>query len=79
MAQVRDFVRLEAPPPWALQLPEASQRVFRFCVGRMYRVEEIDERGLLVLDVSLDIDERFGGFMNDIRVEPEFCSHWPAD
>jgi hypothetical protein len=59
-------------PPWVSKLPVESQRVFEFCLGRRYRVEEIDEHGHLVLDVSADIDERFGGFMNDIRVEPEY-------
>jgi hypothetical protein len=28
--------------------------------------------GLVVLDVSGDIDSRFGGFANDLRVEREF-------
>jgi hypothetical protein len=42
------------------------------CFGRIYRIEEIDGQGLLVLDVSADIDHRFGGFMNDIRLEAEF-------
>lgn len=37
-----------------------------------YRIEEIDSRGLFVLDVSADIDDRFGGRMNDIRLEAEF-------
>jgi hypothetical protein len=35
-------------------------------LGRTYRIAEIDERGLFVLDVSADIDHQFGGFMNDI-------------
>jgi hypothetical protein len=43
-----------------------------FCLGRAYRVSEIDANGLLVLDVSEDIDHRFGGFKNDIRLEAEF-------
>ena len=72
MARAGDLVRLEFLPTWVSGLPEESQRVFRYCVGRTYRVEEIDKDGLLVLDVSHDIDARFGGFMNDIRVEPEF-------
>ncbi|MDB6033772.1 MAG: hypothetical protein JWM16_4110 [Verrucomicrobiales bacterium] len=53
-------------------MPEESRQVFEFCLGRMYRVEEIDDDGVFVLDVSADIDERFGGFMNDIRLEAEF-------
>ncbi|MGH7771824.1 MAG: hypothetical protein ACREQA_06260 [Candidatus Binatia bacterium] len=62
----------ETLPPWVSELPEESQQVFRFCLGRSYRVDEIDEQGLLVLDVSADIDRRFGGFMNDIRLEPQY-------
>lgn len=45
---------------------------FEFCLGRTYRVDELDSQGLFVLDVSADIDHRFGGFMNDIRLEAEF-------
>ena len=63
------FVRM---PEWVAELPEESRRVFEFCLGRTYRVEEIDMHGLFVLDVSADIDQRFGGFMNDIRLEPEY-------
>jgi hypothetical protein len=59
-------------PEWVVTLPEASQRVFRLCLGRVYHVEEIDEQGLCVLDVSADVDHRFGGTHNDIRLEPQF-------
>jgi hypothetical protein len=48
-------------------------------VGRPYRVDEIDQWGQLVLDVSADIDERFGGFMNDIRVEEEYVTLVESD
>ena len=41
-------------PSWAPDLPEESQRVFRFCLGRTYRVAETDHNGLFVLDVSLE-------------------------
>jgi hypothetical protein len=59
-------------PEWVAELPEESQRVFRFCLGSTYRVVEIHESGLFVLDVSKDIDRRFGGSFNDIRLEAEF-------
>ena len=59
-------------PEWVATLPAESQRVFRFCLGRVYRVAEIGERGLCVLDVSADVDHRFGGTHNDIRLEPQF-------
>jgi hypothetical protein len=46
--------------------------VFRACLGRTYEVSEVDEHGLLVLDVSVDIDARFVGSHHDIRVEPGY-------
>jgi hypothetical protein len=67
-----DWVILATLPPWVSQLPAESQRVFDFCVGRRYRVDEITNDGHLVLDVSPDTDAQFGGYMNDIRVEPEY-------
>lgn len=63
------FVKL---PEWVAKLPVDSRRVFELCLGRTYRIEEIDAKGLCALDVSADIDDRFGGFMNDIRLEVEF-------
>jgi hypothetical protein len=53
-------------------MSEESRRVFNFCLGRTYRVTEIDQQGLFVLDVSKDIDHRFGGFMNDLRLEEKY-------
>ena len=56
-----------------VEVPRSCRRVFEFCVGREFRVVEVDEsRGVLVLDVSAELDPRFGGRMNDIRVEREF-------
>jgi len=71
MIQSGSTVRFTKMPKWAAQLPDESRRVFEFCIGRTYRVDEIDSQGLFVLDVSADIDHRFGGFMNDIRLEVE--------
>ena len=71
MVQVGDWVRLKALPSGVEKLPRVSQEVFRYCLGRTYRVEEIDTQGLFVLDVSADVDRRFGGYMNDSRVEEE--------
>jgi hypothetical protein len=70
--RVGNWVILTSLPPWVSQLPAESQRVFAFCVGRRYRVDEITDDGHLVLAVSADIDERFGGYMNDIRVEADY-------
>jgi len=72
MIQVGSNVKFAKMPEWASQLSEESRLVFEFCLGRTYRVDEIDSHGLFVLDVSGDIDHRFGGFMNDIRLEAEY-------
>ena len=69
MIQAGSRVRFSRMPEWVRSLPERSRRVFEFCLRRTYTVEEVDEQGLFVLDVSGDIDERFGGFRNDIRVD----------
>jgi hypothetical protein len=69
-----DLVIIPVLPPWVDQLPEETREVFAFCVGRPFCVSEIDRDGLLVLDVSAEVDPRFGGYGNDIRVEPELVS-----
>ena len=68
-----DWVVLATLPPWVSKLPPDTRQVFDFCLGRRYRVEGI-VGGHLVLDVSPDIDARFGGFRNDIRVEPFYVT-----
>lgn len=72
MIQPGSTVRFARMPEWVAQLPKESRRVFEFCLGRTYRIEEIDRHGLFVLDVSPDIDKPFGGFRNDLRLEAEF-------
>jgi hypothetical protein len=72
MIQAGSKVRFVKMPDWVVAMPEESRRVFEFCFGRTYLIEEIDSQGLFVLDVSVDIDKRFGGFRNDIRLEAEF-------
>ena len=67
-----DRVVFETLPAWVDRLRQESQRVFRFCVGRSFQILEIDSNGLVVLDVSHDVDRVFGGSMNDIRVEPKY-------
>ena len=72
MVQAGDFVRLKTlPPGFDCWQPGEGKEIFKYCLGRVYRVHEIDEWGFVVLDVSADIDPLFGGFMNDIRVEEE--------
>lgn len=70
--QIGDHVRLRVLPPWVDELPEESRAVFEFCVGRTCIVSEMDGNGLLVLDPGEEVDRRFGGYMNDIRVEPGY-------
>lgn len=67
-----DAVRLKTLPEFVSRLPEESVRVFVACVGGVFPVTEITDDGLLVLDVSATIDHRFGGYANDIRVEPRY-------
>ena len=49
MAEVGDLVKLLGFPPWAARLPAESQEVFRRCVGKTFRVRDIDEHGHLEL------------------------------
>ncbi len=72
MIQPSSKVRFVKMPEWVSLLPDESRRVFEFCLGRTYRIKEIDKQGFFVLDVSTDIDELFGGVQNDIRLEAEF-------
>lgn len=67
-----DIVTVTVLPAWVEDLPEASRRVFRACLGKTFRVVEIDANGLCVLDVSELIDPLFGGTWNDIRLEAEY-------
>jgi hypothetical protein len=72
MIEPGSTVRFAKMPEWVAKLPDESRRVFEFCLGRTYRIEQVDSQGLFVLDVGADIDRHFGGFMNDIRLEAEF-------
>lgn len=72
MIQAGRKVRFVKMPEWVATLPEEGRRVFEYCFGRTYRIEEIDSNGLFVLDVSADIDKHFGGFHSDVRLEAEF-------
>jgi len=74
MIESGDLVSFETMPSWVAELPEESRRVFHACLGKPFRVEEIDEDGQCVLDVSELIDPMFGGFNNDLRLEPEFLT-----
>lgn len=69
---VGDSVRFTKMPPWVEALPDESRRIFHACLGKIFRISEVDASGLFVLDVSAEIDTAFGGFMNDIRLEPDY-------
>ena len=73
MIRAGDWVIFKRLPDWVEELPPDSQTIFNFCLGRPYRVDEITKDGHLVLDVGVEIDGIFGGFMNDIRVPPDHC------
>ena len=77
MLRAVDRVRFNAIPPDIATQDEQARAIFRFFLGRVYPVAEtylLPRTGILlrVLDVSADIDHRFGAFMNDIRVEDEY-------
>ncbi len=77
------WVRLKAIPPDVAALDERTRAIFDYCLGQLYPVEEmVHARGsdivLRVLDISGDIDHRFGGFMNDIRVEDAYLEVVPG-
>lgn len=70
--KVGDIVVFAEMPSWVDTMPDESKRVFHACLGKSFRISEIDRNGLFVLDVSHAVDARFGGFMNDIRLEAEY-------
>ncbi|MGV3658629.1 MAG: hypothetical protein ACO1TE_00540 [Prosthecobacter sp.] len=47
MIQPGSTVRFAKMPEWVATLREGSRRVFEFCLGRTYRVAEIDGQGCL--------------------------------
>jgi len=72
MIKQGDNVTFETMPNWVEDLPEESSSVFRACLGKRFRVTEVDDNGLCVLDVSQLIDPLIGGFMNEIHLGSEF-------
>ncbi|MDI1476305.1 hypothetical protein [Polyangium sp. y55x31] len=65
-------------PPWADRLPAASQDILRFCLARTFPLVEKTRDGQWVLDVSSEVDSRFGGTGNDLRIEPEYLLPVPG-
>lgn len=70
--KIGDKVTLAKIPKWAKTLPADTRLAFKICLHKSYAVIEITPDGLLVLDVSADVDPVLGGKFNDIRVEPKY-------
>lgn len=66
-----DFVVLVKAPEGVERLPAETQQAFKLCLNKSYRITEITDDGLLVLDVSRDVDPVIGGKYNDLRVEAD--------
>lgn len=66
-----DLVFLVKAPDGVERLPAETQRAFDLCLKKSYRIAEITGDGLLVLDVSRDVDPVLGGKYNDLRVEAD--------
>lgn len=79
MISIGDYVTFDELPGWVSGLAARSQQVFQYCVGRTYPVVEIDDNGLCVLDVSVDVDEKFGGYKNDLRIEAAYLRKVACD
>lgn len=58
-------------PSWLPQLPETSQVLFSACLGKVFAVEEVEQDGVLVLDVSRVGVPLLGGTRHIIMVDPE--------
>ena len=77
MIRPADWVRLTTISPDVASQDEKTRAFFAFCLGRVYPAAEtylVPDIGIVlhVLDVHVEIDDRFGGFMYDIRVEDEY-------
>lgn len=77
------WVQLKAIPPDVAAADERTRAIYDYCLGQVYPVQETvrvrrSDIVLHVLDISVDIDHRFGGFMNDIRVEDAYLEVVPA-
>jgi hypothetical protein len=69
--KIGDRVTLIRIPDGIESLPEETRKAFAICLNRSYQIIEIDNNGLLVLDVSKDVDSVVGGKYNDLRIESE--------
>lgn len=76
--KVGDKVVLVTVPKGIDGMPLETKRAFELCLNRAYDISDITEEGLIVLDVSKDVDPILGGRFNDLRVE-EYCVRRAAD
>jgi hypothetical protein len=67
---VGDLVRIVKVPSWLGQLPENSRQLFLECLDKVFTVEEIENDGVLVLDVSSVGVPLLGGTRHTIMVDP---------
>ncbi|MDI1442639.1 hypothetical protein [Polyangium sp. 6x1] len=65
-------------PPGTERLPAELQAVLRFCLARTFPLVEQTREGQWILDVSREVEPRFGGAGHDLRVEPEFLLPVPG-
>ena len=72
--QVGDLVRLTTMPAWVKDLPEETRLAYKTCFRRAYKIAQITRDGLLVLDVSRDVDAILGATHNDLRIEPDYVT-----
>jgi hypothetical protein len=52
MIKAGDIVTFTRMPEWVSSMPSDSRSVIRACLGKRFRVTEIDGNGLCVLDVT---------------------------
>ena len=57
-------------PAWLSKLPDDSQRLFLACIGHVFIVKEVEDDGVLVLDVSSVGVPLLGGTRHTIMVDP---------
>lgn len=65
--RVGDWVRLVVIPPDVAKMPRETRAVFRFALGKTFKVEDFNEYGLAELDLNKKLREH-----HTIWVEPEY-------
>lgn len=65
--RVGDWVRVAVIPPAVAKMARETRTVFRFALGKTFRVENFNEYGLAELNLTKKIKSH-----NTIWVEPEY-------